>query len=92
MNRFLFGSRGARLSPQDSLAGFCRAYYQEPGSTALEPEDDLDTLSETERNIIENRNYIIAELTSARLDRREAPRACDLSCGTLLRHHHRARG
>lgn len=65
IDRYLSGRNGPRLSPQDSLADFCRSYYQEPGSTRLEPEDDLETLSETERNILENRNYILNELSSS---------------------------
>lgn len=52
-----------RLSPQASLADFCARFVQTPGATEVEPEEDLADLSETERNIIENRNYLRAELT-----------------------------
>ena len=65
IDRYLKGTRGPRLSPQDGLADFCRSYYQEPGTTQLEPEEDLEFLSETERNILENRNYIVRALSSS---------------------------
>lgn len=59
--------RGAdvRLSPQEAMAAISDRYVQAPGATAIEPEEDLALLSETERNIVENRNYLRAELTSA---------------------------
>jgi len=55
--------KDARLSPQDALAETCRRFVQAPGGTAVEPEADLDDLSETERNVIENRNYLRSELS-----------------------------
>jgi hypothetical protein len=64
LNGFIRGA-SVRLSPQEMVAETCERYVQAPGATALDPEDDLDLLSETERNIIENRNYLRAELQSA---------------------------
>lgn len=64
LNGFIRGST-VRLSPQEAAAETCERYVQAPGATALDPEEDLELLSETERNIIENRNYLRAELTSA---------------------------
>jgi Protein of unknown function (DUF1524)/Protein of unknown function DUF262 len=61
LNEFI-GSRQYRLSPQESLADFCHRYVQAPGSSETEPEEDFGDLSETERNILENRNYLRAEL------------------------------
>jgi len=62
LNTFIAGQAGYRLSPQESLADFCHRYVQAPGATMVEPEEDLQDLGETERNIIENRNYLRAEL------------------------------
>lgn len=55
--------RHLRLCPQEAVADACERYVQGPGATALDPEGDFDILSETERNLIENRNYLRAELT-----------------------------
>ncbi|HRN84303.1 MAG TPA: DUF262 domain-containing HNH endonuclease family protein [Hyphomicrobium sp.] len=52
-----------RLSPQDVMAEFCERYVQAPGATAINPAVDFETLSESERNIIENRNALRAELS-----------------------------
>lgn len=73
LNGFVRGVR-VRLSPQETAAEICERYVQAPGATALDPEEDLDLLSETERNIIENRNYLRSELTSAQFppDQRRA--------------------
>jgi hypothetical protein len=54
-----------RLSPQETIRDFLSELVQSPGTTDVEPEDDLSDLSETERNIIENRNHLRAELMSA---------------------------
>ncbi len=58
--------RGAdlRLSPQEVLARTCENLVQAPGATAIEPEDDIAELSETERNVIENRNHLRTELSN----------------------------
>jgi hypothetical protein len=55
---------GPRLSPPDEQAEFCRRYIQEPGATGVELDQDMADLSETERNIIENRNALRGELIS----------------------------
>ncbi|AHB49781.1 hypothetical protein W911_00160 [Hyphomicrobium nitrativorans NL23] len=52
-----------RLSTQDVMAAFCERYVQAPGATAIDPAVDFETLSESERNIIENRNALRAELS-----------------------------
>ncbi|WP_083567672.1 DUF262 domain-containing HNH endonuclease family protein [Hyphomicrobium sp. CS1GBMeth3] len=55
--------RDLRLSPQEAIAATCEQFVQTPGGTALEPDEALDDLSETERNLIENRNYLRTELS-----------------------------
>lgn len=52
------------LLAQHSLASFIEAYVQAPGATLKAPENDLLSLSETQRNIIENRDYLRSELHS----------------------------
>jgi len=47
------------------LAKFVRRLVQSEGGTAEDPEVDLLSLSETERNIIENRDYLKVELGAA---------------------------
>jgi len=54
-----------RLSPQDLLAQTVARFVQAPGGTSLEPDSEDDEMSETERNVIENRNYLRSELSSA---------------------------
>jgi hypothetical protein len=62
LNGFITGSQ-YRLSPQESIAAICDRYVQAPGATETDPEEDLSELSETERNIIENRNYFRSEFS-----------------------------
>lgn len=64
LNDFIRGD-SVRLKPQEAMALSCERFVQTPGATSVEPEDDLDLLSETERNVIENRNYLRTELSSA---------------------------
>lgn len=52
------------LRPQQALAEFVHRYVQEPGATRREPDADLTELSETQRNIIENRDYLRAQLSN----------------------------
>lgn len=52
------------LQPQNALADFVRDYVQLPGATLRDPEVDTFELSETQRNIIENRNYLRSQLTT----------------------------
>lgn len=61
LNGFIRG-REVRLAPQDAIAQSCERFVQAPGATSVEPDEDFDVLSETERNIIENRNYLRTEL------------------------------
>jgi hypothetical protein len=63
LHAFISGSE-YRLNPQENLAEFCSRYVQAPGATEVEPEEDLEELCETERNIIENRNYLKGELSA----------------------------
>ncbi len=55
--------RDVRLSPQAQMAETCERFVQAPGATRVDPEVDFEALSETERNVIENRNYLRAELS-----------------------------
>lgn len=59
--------RDLRLSPQDAIASSCHRFVQAPGATSVEPDEDLDVLSETERNLIENRNYLRTELSGVEI-------------------------
>jgi hypothetical protein len=65
LNSFIRGADDVRLSPQDTMALSCERFVQTPGATSVEPDEDLDLLSETERNVIENRNYLRTELSGA---------------------------
>lgn len=58
------GGPGYRLQTQDNLAGFCEQYVQASGATLLSPDAEIEALSETERNVIENRDYFVTELSS----------------------------
>lgn len=54
-----------RLTPQPIIAPFFAQYVQNPGATALEPDDDIMSLAESERTILANRNHLrdmLAEL------------------------------
>lgn len=53
-----------RLQPQDNLTRFCEQYVQTPGGSLQSTESESDSLSETERNVIENRDYFKTELSS----------------------------
>lgn len=65
LDAFIRGRDGARLVPQQATAATCARFVQDLGATATDPEGDYDSLSETERNIIENRNYLRAELSGS---------------------------
>jgi hypothetical protein len=47
-----------RLSPQPSIAPFLAGYVQAPGATLRDVDDDLMALSQTERTILNNREYV----------------------------------
>lgn len=64
LNGFIRGE-DVRLSPQEAMSLSCERFVQAPGATAVDPDEDFDTLSETERNVIENRNYLRSELSSS---------------------------
>jgi hypothetical protein len=64
LNGFIRGAE-VRLSPQDAMTACCERFVQAPGATAVEPDEDSGSLSETERNVIENRNYLRAELSGS---------------------------
>lgn len=52
-----------RLTPQEVLRDFVEGYVQKMGATQLELEENPADLSETERNVIENRDYLLRELS-----------------------------
>ncbi len=54
---------GHRLTPQEMLRDFVETYVQRPGATTLELEENPEDLSETERNVIENRDYLVGQLS-----------------------------
>jgi hypothetical protein len=54
-----------RLTPQDAMAVTCERFVQAPGATSLDPDEDPDVLSESERNVIDNRDHLRAELSSS---------------------------
>lgn len=56
------------LQPQQALAPFIAQFVQEPGATRREVDTALSELSETQRNIIDNRDYLHAEFASERFD------------------------
>ena len=58
------GGPDYRLQTQENLTRFCEQFVQVPDSTGQSPIAEVDALSETERNVIENRDYFIAELSS----------------------------
>lgn len=64
LNGFIRGAT-VRLVPQEVMADFCERYVQSQGATSIDPAVDLNMLSESERNIIENRNALRAELSSS---------------------------
>ncbi|MDX2258964.1 MAG: DUF262 domain-containing HNH endonuclease family protein [Hyphomicrobiaceae bacterium] len=63
-----------RLAPQPRLTEFLAAHVQREGATAVAPDMDCDAMSETERNIIENRDLLRTELEAAdvSIERRRA--------------------
>jgi hypothetical protein len=67
-NEFIFAPErsdragGAILISQASVAEFVRDFVQAPGSTLIEPEGDLSELSHPARNVLENRNHLLALL------------------------------
>ncbi|MCC7252325.1 DUF262 domain-containing HNH endonuclease family protein [Hyphomicrobium sp.] len=62
LNGFIRG-REMRLTPQEAIAPTCERFVQAPGATSVEPDEDFDAASESERNLIENRNYLRTELS-----------------------------
>jgi hypothetical protein len=54
----LVGGDTLRLNPQPSIAPFLSRYIQEPGATLRDVDDDLMALSQTERTILNNREYV----------------------------------
>jgi hypothetical protein len=57
--------RSLRLVPHAGLAAFMSGYVQADGATLVEFEGDQSGLSETETNIIVNRDYLRGQLTQA---------------------------
>lgn len=62
------GAPDPLLRSQHGTADFIRSFVQEPGSTLRHPDEDIADLSETQRNIIENRDYLHAQLANGAFD------------------------
>lgn len=73
LHKLIAGEGGAgsqpvyRLAPQAALSDFLQAYVQSSGSTTIEPDEDRMSLSETEHNIIENRDSLRAALIGSEM-------------------------
>lgn len=50
------------IDPEIGLAAYVSQHVQKLGGTTNEPDEDLLSLTETERNVIENRDYLRSEL------------------------------
>ena len=72
------------LVPQHSLADFTERYVQAPGATLQEPDDDIAALSETQRNIIDNRNYLRIELGARDVDAATRRALADFLAGSCF--------
>lgn len=59
------GGPDFRLQTQENLTRFCQQYVQALGGTNQSPDGENDALSETERNVIDNRDYFKTELSSS---------------------------
>lgn len=71
LNAFISGPSGYHLTPQPAIAEFLDAVVQRPGATATLAGDDPAQLSETQRNVLENRDYFRMELDNGALDETE---------------------
>lgn len=56
------------LRPHEVLSNFTYRYVQAPGATRIETDDALSALCDTQRNIIENRDYLRVELGQRDID------------------------
>lgn len=54
----LIEANGFHLRPQNRLSLFCQQFVQEIGATEREPDEGYEELSDTERGIIANRDYL----------------------------------
>ncbi|MDX2287397.1 MAG: DUF262 domain-containing HNH endonuclease family protein [Hyphomicrobiaceae bacterium] len=72
---------GYRLQPQTALADFLAACVQAPGATLTYPRVPIDSLSETERNIIDNRDLFQAQLGGPDTDPEMRRRLVDFLLG-----------
>lgn len=76
------------LQPQPILAEFMADLVQRPGATLRDPVINEDELSETERNILENRDYLITALSDEEMhpdERRELSQYLLDHCRVVLR-------
>jgi hypothetical protein len=76
------------LQPQPILANFMAELVQRPGVTLRDPVLGEHELSETERNILENRDYLITALADGQIDpdeRRELSEFLLDQCRVILR-------
>lgn len=65
----LIGDGPYILTSQEMLRDFIETYVQKPGATTQELDENPSVLSETERNVIDNRDYLVAKL-----DHRDIPK------------------
>ena len=83
----LIGSSAYHFVPQDGCAELCRDYVQAHNATIRDYDDDTAELSETEINILENRNYLKREISRRGLDadkRRVLARYLMENCWVIL--------
>jgi len=76
------------LEPQAIITDFMAELVQKPGATLRDPEVGEAELSETERNILENRDYLCAALGDSEIDqdeRRELSMFLADHCRVILR-------
>ncbi len=81
-------SKSYHLQPQPMLKEFFHTLIQKPGATALEPDETPSILTETERNIIENRDYLRSELSSEGVSqevRRDLANFLEKACHVVVR-------
>lgn len=64
----LIARDGFHFMPQDGCAVLCRDFVQSHNATLKDYDEDTAELSETELNILENRNFLKAEFTKRGID------------------------
>ena len=59
-------SGGFRLVPQANIAEFLASYVQKDGGTALDVDESEETFSDSERCVVEVREYLVSRLEKGR--------------------------